>query len=154
MFNHSPLRIPSLPAFLAASVFVFWPTLVRGDCCCAAKRAQVVAAEDSTICCQPTATASSSERKSCCVPNDDPSSDDGDARSDCERGIGCCLGLIPVSQSDTITSDQKNPLDGLLVSTNVEFPSGVRVRSSDPPDNPLHFLRAQDHCAQICRWLK
>ena len=154
MLHNSPNRICSLPALLAATVFVFWPSLVRGDCCCETNLAKVVATQASPVCCQSNSTASRSESKSCCIPNDDLCSDDHDANSDCERGASCCLGLIPVSQSRTITTEQIRPLDGRFASTSIEFPSGVQVRSSDPPDDPPYFLRAQDRCAQICRWLK
>jgi hypothetical protein len=159
MFKHLTQISSTWPALLASAVFVCWPSLVRGSCCCETKqtvRAEIV--EQPSSCCQSKSTCdkqeSDTEFMSSCNTLDVASTEQHGHSDDCRCCVRCCRGLTAIASTQRHDADQQGLHCAILVEAKIEFPSGIQVQSSDPPDDPLHFLLAQDRCAQICRWLK
>jgi hypothetical protein len=159
MLNVSTYRSANWLALLASLVFVAWPSLVVGNCCCEANEQP----KSSLVIVH--AASCSQTQSSCCAKKDQGESDSSCGNScdeianccgrpaDHKCGVSCCRGLVAVAVTSAVPNHVESPAL-LLAESRIEFPSGLEVRSSELPDSPLHFLLAQDHCAQICCWLK
>ena len=160
MFNRLTYRHSKWPALLAAAVMVCWPSLVRGSCCC--ETTQTVPAGEidlAPVCCQSKSTCCTTEvateSKSCCNPSGVDSNASCGWSDDCQCGVRCCRNLTSIALSTSPNSDgQRFAGYTILAEAVIEFPTGIQAETFEFPDDPLHFLLAQDRCAQICRWRK
>ncbi len=160
MFNRLTSRHSTWPALLAAAVLVCWPSFVQGSCCCESKRTvRTEGIEPASSCWQSKSTCCSaevsSETRTCCDTSGVDSITRCGSSNDCPCGVRCCRDLKSIAISISPNSDAPRSADYVvLAEAVVEFPTGVRVATFERPDDPLHFLLAQDRCAQICRWRK
>ena len=158
MKNSLAHRTASTLAMLASLVFLSWPAIVLGDCCGEREaKATAVDAEQTGDCCQNTSACCSKPKSA--EPHTtawQPTVElGGCCRQESGQGCGirCCRGLTTVALH-TVNSNEVSAPGFLLAETHFEFPGNSGVRSDNIPDPPQLFLQAQDHCAQICRWLK
>ncbi len=159
MFHASAHRSANWLALLATAFFVGWPSLVHGNCCCETQQRVklTVPVDVAPSCCQTKTSCDSrtnSERlRSCCSGlNDDAAGCTADS-NDAGCGVSCCRTVASIALRSA-PPNQVRAASLLIVDAQIEFPDGVEIPSSNLPQLPVHFLRAQDHCAQICRWRK
>ena len=140
-----------IPAVLAGLMLVFWPAIADAACCC--RKADSSAAIHQAVPACPHCEADSSSR---C---DTGKTTAGDATitcgqwDDCSCGIGCRSNFLAI-----LAAHNQTRLDAsasfLPSVDSVEFPRGTPLVSHIADTSNPRFLLAQDHCAQICCWLK
>ena len=135
-FSASKRLFASLPAMVAGLMLVFWPVFAEAACCCKHDEvAQEVSLPACPHCCQ-------------VVSDSKP-----EPLAPCDCGTGCRSNYAAVLPSVSQVSDEilasLLPREDLL-----QFPVGTSLVSDFVDTGPPSFLLAQDHCAQICCWLK
>ncbi|QDT10049.1 hypothetical protein K239x_20020 [Planctomycetes bacterium K23_9] len=136
-----------MPAMLAALAILFWPALATANCCC--KRAELASLALATANdCECQSVSSCCSVKSTCEL---PASGDNIQSQTCQCGLSCCKTL----SVRLLAPAEKSLSSGTLGQVDLAFDSPFRIASIDAiPFERLSYRIAQDHCAQICRWVK
>ncbi|TWT53184.1 hypothetical protein Pla22_08120 [Rubripirellula amarantea] len=137
-----------LPAFFAGMVILFWPVLVDASCCCKQDKSMQQHASATIPACSHCQTTNTN----CATTADAPVSHCG-GENDCESCLKCS-GQYTLVASTSMQVDRSVLADWVLAQPSVELVESTfdlpKVAEAPPP----RFLFAQQHCAQICCWLK
>lgn len=169
--SQSPQRLScNWPAWLALLAMTFWPALASANCCC--KRASLIESLQSS----PIASCCQTSSKSCCCESGqnlgsqnlgsqnlsgqcsigDTAADGCDRTTAKSKGCQCsfdCCKAIPLRLRSIIAPDHSNA--ALIANVAVSFDSPFRIASLDVvASQRCSFLSSQDHCAEVCCWLK
>ena len=140
-FKSSWRNLANLPALLAGLVIVFWPAFASVVCCCQHETVAMAVQEMAPPAC-PHCAAANDTKESCASESDG-----------CHCGIGCRSHFAGVLPSLSQASEEA-PVSLAPVLDLWQFPRGTSLASETLDAQELPFLLAQDHCAQICCWLK
>ena len=162
---------------IASVVLILWPAFASANCCC--KRLTQSESDSAQSCCSqtlgqptsacceanPTGAAQQSKQESesrCCGS---PVAQSCDASGccgspsccnsdDCQCSLRCCQAfdaIVAPSSSRDIDESSSYLFSALSTSAASAFELQTREYSFH---SEFSFLRAQDHCTLICRWLK
>ena len=154
-------RLNAWPAMIASAVLMLWPAFASANCCCKS----LLPSEPDTAksCCSQSVDSASS---SCCEANASSvvRSDQASGSQCCGSSVGlrCCgsddcqCGLRCCQTFDAIVASP-SPSHDIDTSSLVVFsvaPASEFQTRGFSFHGGFSFLRAQDHCALISRWLK